>query len=397
RGDHPPTPGKVVAIKSASILPEFSKQPHDIVRETQILSTLGHTNVRSFTIYEEDTSTVHFWMPFIPHSVYDLLRCPSFAPNHSPASSPSPARGKFAVLARSLIYQIASAISYLHDVTRGVAHRDIKPRNILLTPEGCIKLIDFGISWQKPVSSLPNNLWPEPPNELCPHICTGPYRAPETIFGPTNYDPFAVDLWSLGALCAEFFTSLRLIPDDDSDDESGNNLDSECPKPFIFPKNYELTGMRGSWARESLFDADRGSIGLAWSIFKIRGTPDETTWPSFGSLPDAGKVSFIDAKPVALYKLLPNLPPLSDGQSYPADGTHFPPEQPCASSLDFIQRLLVYPPERRMRAVYALRHPWLTEQPLLLPQECRSDDNMVSYNGETLGEMIHSYLAAGPL
>lgn len=112
-------------------------------------------------------------MPFIPHSVYDLLRCPSFAPNHSPASSPSPAGEKFAVLARSLIYQIASAISYLHDVTRGVAHRDVKPRNILLTLEGFIKLIDFGISWQKTVSSLPNNLWPEPPNELCPHICTG--------------------------------------------------------------------------------------------------------------------------------------------------------------------------------------------------------------------------------
>ena len=52
KSEHPATPGKVVAIKSASILPEFSHQPHDIVKEIRIMFTLGHPNVRSLKNYD---------------------------------------------------------------------------------------------------------------------------------------------------------------------------------------------------------------------------------------------------------------------------------------------------------------------------------------------------------
>lgn len=76
-------------------------------------------------------------------------------------------------MGRSLIYQIASALSYLHDASRAIAHRDIKPRNVLITAHGCVKLIDFGIAWQEEVSTLEDALWPEPRNGLCSQICSG--------------------------------------------------------------------------------------------------------------------------------------------------------------------------------------------------------------------------------
>lgn len=39
--------GNVVAVKSASILPELSQEPHDIVKELRLLTSLSHPNVRS--------------------------------------------------------------------------------------------------------------------------------------------------------------------------------------------------------------------------------------------------------------------------------------------------------------------------------------------------------------
>ncbi len=111
-----------------------------------------------------------------------------------------------------------------------------------------------------------------------------PYRAPETIFSATDYDPFALDLWSLGATFAEFFTSLRFIPEDDDIDagygspSSDSSNQSQSLRPaFINPPVSD--SQRGEWTRKSLFDAERGSIGLAWSIFKVRGTPDDDNWP----------------------------------------------------------------------------------------------------------------------
>src|SRR5438093_3186596 len=40
--------------------------------------------------------------------------------------------------------QIASALAYAHE--RGIMHRDIKPQNIVLTPEGAVKVLDFGLA-----------------------------------------------------------------------------------------------------------------------------------------------------------------------------------------------------------------------------------------------------------
>jgi len=107
-----------------------------------------------------------------------------------------------------------------------------------------------------------------------------PYRAPELLFGPRSYDPFAIDLWGLGATLAQFFTPLRLCSDDedDEDDFEHPTRTEDPPAPFIMPPNPRtITSSR--WYRDPLFDGTRGELGLAWSIFKIRGTPTPETWP----------------------------------------------------------------------------------------------------------------------
>lgn len=88
-----------------------------------------------------------------------------------------------------------------------------------------------------------------------------------------------MDLWSLGATCAEFFTALRLRSDENDAYDSDEDVDetsTHLRQAFILPED----GWQDlSWSRDSLFNAERGSIGLAWSIFKIRGSPTVETWP----------------------------------------------------------------------------------------------------------------------
>ena len=68
---------------------------------------------------------------------------------------------------------------------------------------------------------------------------------------------------------------------------------------------------RGRWKRESLFDAERGSIGLAWSIFKARGTPNNINWsvrPYFHIIPSSykfivGTTPFINTTRVDIQRL----------------------------------------------------------------------------------------------
>lgn len=111
-----------------------------------------------------------------------------------------------------------------------------------------------------------------------------PYRPPELLFGAQGYDAGAVDRWALGAVLAEFFTALRLEDDEDDEDEEDSDLESESGedaggvgmRPFVVMAR---AGPDARWTREALFDAERGDIGLAWSIFQIRGTPDGRSWP----------------------------------------------------------------------------------------------------------------------
>ncbi|KAG1748815.1 kinase-like protein, partial [Suillus occidentalis] len=373
-----------IAIKTSTIHRKYAKEPHDIVKEARLIASACHPNVISILghVIDPGAQTMSFWMPYVPSSLITLLSSNDFSPHPlvsilpADQSSPSPREQRFLLLAKSLMFQILSGVTFLHDTAK-IAHRDIKPSNVLVTLSGRVQLIDFGISWKEgeDLAAKKNDLWVETPEQMYFEVSTGPYRAPELLFGPRNYNAFAIDSWSLGATFAEFFTPVRLFSRLDDEDfgfesdgqsDSGNDENSSKPsEPFIIPKGLRIGDPTNRWTRDSLFDSTRGEIGLAWSIFKTRGSPNETNWPSFLTLPDANKLSFVDVEPVDLCSILPNFP--LSAQQYEVDTkTHVPPEIMSPTPVDLVHRFLVYEPSQRLRPSEALTHPWFTSEPLLL-------------------------------
>jgi glycogen synthase kinase 3 beta len=120
------------------------------------------------------------------------------------------------------IYQLFRSLAYIH--SQGICHRDIKPQNLLLDPaSGVLKLCDFG-SAKILVENEPN----------VSYICSRYYRAPELIFGATNYttkigvfqSPFPTmtlltppDVWSTGCVMAELMLGQPLFPGESGIDQ----------------------------------------------------------------------------------------------------------------------------------------------------------------------------------
>ncbi|KIJ66610.1 hypothetical protein HYDPIDRAFT_26943 [Hydnomerulius pinastri MD-312] len=402
------------AVKTSTTT--HAKEPHDILKEARLLAETSHPNIISLIEQEiSERQSLSLRMPYVPYSLYNLLQLSTFSPRplisfeSTDSSIASPREQRFVVLAKSIIFQVLCAVSYLHTERIQIAHRDIKPSNILLTASGRVQLIDFGIAFGVGEEARAKNgdLWPESADRMYFEVSTGPYRAPELLFGPRTYDAFAIDSWSLGVTFSEFFTPLRLLSgdDDDDDDDFESDPDSESDsepakpmkplEPFIIPKGARAGNPRARWTRDSLFNGERGEIALAWSIFKTRGTPNETNWPSFMNLPDASKVTFVDAEAMDLGLLLPNLPP-SISKLPMETKTHAPPPEMIPSPLDLIHRFLVYEPSTRLRPSDASNHPWFTSNPgLVLPDDCTLPlsqlTNITStstWDNQTLGDLL---------
>ena len=80
-------------------------------------------------------------------------------------------------------------------------HRDIKPQNILVdTSSHILKLCDFGSAKQL-IKGEAN----------VSYICSRYYRAPELIFGNSNYGPY-IDVWSVGCVIAELMLGQPIFP-----------------------------------------------------------------------------------------------------------------------------------------------------------------------------------------
>merc|ERR1719414_1330515 len=104
------------------------------------------------------------------------------------------------------MYQLFRSLAYIH--SQGICHRDIKPQNLLLDPDsGILKLCDFG-SAKHLVRGEPN----------VSYICSRYYRAPELIFGATDYTT-NIDVWSAGCVFAELMLGQPIFPGDSGVDQ----------------------------------------------------------------------------------------------------------------------------------------------------------------------------------
>ena len=183
-----------------------------------------------------------------------------------------------------IMYQLLQGLNACH--SRRIVHRDLKPQNILVSKnEGVVKIADFGLARAFHVTM----------HSYTKEVVTLWYRAPEILLGERHYRP-AVDMWALGCIMAELATKRALFPGD-----------CEIHQLFL--------------------------------IFKVFGTPSESSWPGVTSL------SQFNA----------NYP-----QWRPADLRNFVPALD-AGGLEVLRGMLQVDPLERISAASAILHPWFDD------------------------------------
>src|SRR5437764_7865164 len=98
------------------------------MREIKVQASLQHPNIASLHTAQRVNNQLLMIMEFVEGSTIETIMRERRIPLRDCIDYAS---------------QLLSALSYAH--THGVVHRDIKPPNMMLTPEGVIKLMDFGI------------------------------------------------------------------------------------------------------------------------------------------------------------------------------------------------------------------------------------------------------------
>ena len=118
-------------------------------REAQVLASLNHPNIGAIYGFEESSLSSASGQMAIQALVLELVEGPTLADRI--ARGPIPV-AEALVIAR----QIAEALEAAHE--KGIVHRDLKPANVKLTPDGKVKVLDFGLA--KAFDPAPGGLRP---------------------------------------------------------------------------------------------------------------------------------------------------------------------------------------------------------------------------------------------
>ncbi len=189
-----------VALK---ILPEdFASDPEHLARfqrEAKLLASLNHPNIAAIYGLEDSGDTYAL--------VLELVEGPTLQDRISQGAIPLDE-------ALPIAKQIAEALEAAHE--RGIIHRDLKPANIKVTPDGVVKVLDFGLA--KALEPAPASPTADPAlsppltvaaTQMGMVIGTAAYMSPEQARGkPVDR---RADIWSFGVVLYEMLTGTRLF------------------------------------------------------------------------------------------------------------------------------------------------------------------------------------------
>jgi serine/threonine protein kinase len=267
--------GEIVGIKKVYQDKRFKN------RELQIMRLLDHTNIiklhHCFMVTtQEEECYLHLVLDYVPDTVHRIIRFYTSHHQFVPL-----------LLVKLYIYQMCRGLGYMHG--SGICHRDIKPQNLLVDLDTHqLYFCDFG-SAKVLVKGEPN----------IAYICSRYYRAPELIFGATQYT-CAIDMWSTGCVMAELLTGRPMFPGD----KSMNQL---------------------------------------VQVVKVIGTPTKEDMMAMNR--NYTELKFPNIKPQPLSRCLARM---TDRQI-------------PSTAIDLLNKFLVYNPKQRISPMQALAHPFFDE------------------------------------
>mmetsp|Transcript_8482 Transcript_8482/g.10180 ORF Transcript_8482/g.10180 Transcript_8482/m.10180 type:complete len:623 (-) Transcript_8482:1512-3380(-) len=246
----------------------------------------------------------------LSYNLYDLLRNTKFL-------------GISLNLLKKFARQILKALYFLSKDEVNIIHCDLKPENILLRhpKRSAIKIIDFG-------SSCKSN------KRLYAYIQSRFYRSPEVMLG-RQYS-VSIDMWSLGCILVEMHTGEPLFSGTDEHDQMMRLVSVRgMPPDFLLDSSPKV---------HHYFErCEETSSGHSWRI-KPRAKEASS---------DPTQVSE-ESKPLRQILGMEGKGPAARRQGEPGHSLgHY------AQFLDFIERMLDYDPETRIKPLEALHHPFI--------------------------------------
>jgi len=196
--------GRDVAIK---VLPEAfahdAERLSRFQREEKMLAALNHPNIATIYGLEQSGGTSYLVMELVPgENLADRIKREGAVPIDE---------------ALGIAKQIAEALEAAHE--KGIIHRDLKPANVKVTPEGKVKVLDFGLAKAFEGDAASEDISNSPTLSMAATmqgviLGTAGYMAPEQARGK-RVDKRA-DIWAFGVVLYELVTGKRLFEGEDA-------------------------------------------------------------------------------------------------------------------------------------------------------------------------------------